>query len=92
MHPKVCCFADFCHHHLGIMSAHTNVHRYPLFESDFVNNVEQVKHYYINTKNDSKIDFLTMIIDLCTAGYSESIIDVLWPMGKQYVYDAVFDN
>ena len=31
--PKVGCFADFCHHRLMTMSAHTHEYRYPLFES-----------------------------------------------------------
>ena len=30
---KVGCFADFCHHHLHTMSAHSLAYRYRLFES-----------------------------------------------------------
>ena len=31
--PKVGCFSVFCDHRLMIMSDHTHVYRYPLFES-----------------------------------------------------------
>ena len=38
---KSYCFAGFCHHHLAVMSAHTHVYYYPLFESGMKTVCEQ---------------------------------------------------
>ena len=49
---KIYCFGDFCHHHLACVSLSLKVE---VFEQPLY--AEKIQHYYINAKNNSKVDY-----------------------------------
>ena len=82
MGSKVGCFAGFCHHYLTTMSVQCmciiilclKVERKWVCEQSLY--AVKTVCYYINTKNNSKIDF-SYNDDWYTAGYGEFINGVL---------------
>ena len=76
---KVGCFGGFCHHPVTTTSAHA--FHYPLFKCETKTNPRTIALcrkdikliiFYVTTKNNSKVDFLTTIIDVLLAKLSDN--------------------
>ena len=73
MDPKVGCFAGFCDHRLMTMSVHTHVYAILCMKVEWRQvwewslYAEKKECYQVNTNNNNKIDFLTVIIGMLCA-------------------------